>query len=213
MKRFLLFSLMVGLVLVFSSAYAEMRGPSRAPLGFGNFALKVDYIDFTDSDLKDLDVDTSAYVGIEGYTAIAPNLYLGMEFGYANPDGGVRRLVSIPFLGIFNVDGNIDTDVTFAPSELNLKYAVNASPNLVIDFGAGISTTYVEIEQTITTPDYIIFFSDSDWLFGGQFFVDLNYTVNQFFLGINAKYHVTEDFEDFTNFSNWRIGGQVGIRF
>ena len=40
MKRFLLFSLVVGLVLVFSSAYAEVRGPSRAPLGFGNFALK-----------------------------------------------------------------------------------------------------------------------------------------------------------------------------
>ncbi len=212
MKKFFLFSLILFLVLASSSAYAEMRGgQSRAPLGFGNFALKVDYIDFTESDLEDLDVDTAVYVGIEGYTLIAPNLYLGIEVGYANPDGGVRGLVSIPPFGIFN--GNIDTDVTFAPSELNLKYAVNASPNLVIDFGAGISTTYVEIEQTITTPDFIIFASDSDWLFGGQFFVDLNYTANQFFMGINAKYHVTEDFEDFTNFSNWRIGGQIGIRF
>ena len=203
MKRFLLFSLVVGLVLVFSSAYAEVRGPSRAPLGFGNFALKVDYINFTENDLEDLDVDTAAYVGIEGYGLIAPNLYLGIEVGYANPDGRVSGFAY-----------DIDTDVTFAPSELNLKYAVNASPNLVIDFGAGISTTYVEVEQTVTTPDYIIFIDDSDWLFGGQFFVDLNYTANQFFIGVNAKYQLTEDFEDAdVNFSNCRIGGQVGIRF
>jgi len=202
MKRFFLFSLMVGLVLVFSSAYAEVRGPSRAPLGFGNFALKVDYINFTENDLEDLAVDTAAYVGIEGYGLIAPNLYLGIEVGYANPDGGARGF-----------DYDIDTDVTFAPSELNLKYAVNVTPNLVFDFGGGISTTYVEVEQTVTTPYDIIFITDSDWLFGGQFFVDMNYTANQFFMGINAKYHVTEDFEDFTNFSNWRIGGQIGIRF
>jgi hypothetical protein len=203
MKRLFLFSLIVALLFVSSAVYAADRGPSRAPLGFGNFALKVDYIDFTESELKDLDVDTAVYVGIEGYTLIAPNLYLGIEVGYANPDGGARGF-----------DYDIDTDVTFAPSELNLKYAANASPNLVIDFGAGISTTYVEIEQTITTPDFIIFASDSDWLFGGQFFVDLIYTVNQFFLGVNAKYQLTEDFEDAdVNFSNWRIGGQVGIRF
>ena len=202
MKLFFLFSLMVGLVLVFSSAYAEVRGPSRDPLGFGNFALKVDYINFTENDLEDLDVDTAAYVGIEGYGLIAPNLYLGIEVGYANPDGGARGF-----------DYDIDTDVTFAPSELNLKYAVNVTPNLVFDFGGGISTTYVEVEQTVTTPYDIIFITDSDWLFGGQFFVDMNYTANQFFMGINAKYHVTEDFEDFTNFSNWRIGGQIGIRF
>ena len=202
MKRFFLFSLMVGLVLVFSSAYAEVRGPSRAPLGFGNFALKVDYINFTENDLEDLAVDTAAYVGIEGYGLIAPNLYLGIEVGYANPDGGARGF-----------DYDIDTDVIFAPSELNLKYAVNVTPNLVFDFGGGISTTYVEVEQTVTTPYDIIFITDSDWLFGGQFFVDMNYTANQFFMGINAKYHVTEDFEDFTNFSNWRIGGQIGIRF
>jgi len=30
----------------------------------------------------------------------------------------------------------------------------------------------------------------------------LFYSADQFFMGINAKYHVTENFEDFTNFSN-----------
>ena len=211
MKRLFLFSLIVALVLASSAAFAAMRGPSRAPLGYGNFALKVDYIDFTENELKDLDVDTAAYIALEGYGMIAPNLYLGIEVGYANPDGGVSGPVRIPPFGV--LDGHIDTEVTFAPSELNLKYAINAAPNLVIDFGAGISTTYVEIEQTVTTRPVTIFVSENDWLFGGQFFVDLNYTANQFFIGINAKYHLTEDFEDFTNFNNWRIGGQVGIRF
>jgi hypothetical protein len=202
MKRLFLFSLIVVLLFISSAVYAKDRVLSRMPLGIGNFAIKVDYIDFTESELEDLDVDTAAYVGIEGYGLIAPNLYLGVEVGYASPDGGVRGFIWY----------DSDIDVTFAPSELNLKYAVNASPNLVIDFGAGISTTYVEVEQTLT--DYnIIIFSENDWLFGGQFFADMNYTSNQFFMGINAKYHVTEDFEDFTNFSNWRIGGQVGIRF
>jgi hypothetical protein len=28
-------------------------------------------------------------VGVEGYGLIAPNLYLGIEVGYANPDGRV----------------------------------------------------------------------------------------------------------------------------
>ena len=209
MKRLFLFSLIVVLVLASSTAFAAVRGPSRAPLGYGNFALKVDYIDFTENELKDLDVDTAAYVALEGYGLIAPNLYLGIEVGYANPDGGVSGHV----LGVGN--GHIDTEVTFVPSELNLKYAVNAAPNLVIDFGAGISTTYVEVEQTVfvETPHVTIFAEEDDLLFGGQFFVDLNYTANQFFIGINAKYHLTEDFEDFTNFNNWRIGGQVGIRF
>ena len=207
MKKLFLFLLITFFVLASSTAFAAVRGPSRAPLGYGNFALKVDYIDFTENELKDLDVDTAAYVALEGYGMIAPNLYLGIEVGYANPDGGVSGHV----LGVGN--GHIDTEVTFVPSELNLKYAVNAAPNLVIDFGAGISTTYVEIEQTVTTRPVTIFVSENDWLFGGQFFVDLNYTANQFFIGINAKYHLTEDFEDFTNFNNWRIGGQVGIRF
>jgi hypothetical protein len=203
MRKLFLFSLIAVFVFSSSSVFAQMRGPSRAPLGFGNFALKVDYIDFTDGDLKDLNADTAAYVGIEGYGLIAPNFYLGTEIGYANPDGRVNDAFF----------GHIDTDVTFAPIELNLKYAVNAGTNLVIDFGAGVSTTYVEVEQTVSTPDFVAFVSDNDWLFGGQFFVDMYYTTNQFFIGINAKYHATEDFQDFVNLSNWRVGGQIGLRF
>jgi hypothetical protein len=64
--------------------------------------------------------------------------------------------------------------------------------------------------------------SADDWLFGGQFFIDLNYKFNQWFLGINAKYQITEDFEEWGhpygldldhNLNNWRIGGQIGFWF
>jgi hypothetical protein len=44
--------------------------------------------------------------------------------------------------------------------------------------------------------------------------MDLNYTMNQFFIGVNTKYQLTEDFKDFNyNYNNWRIGGQLGVMF
>ena len=101
--------------------------------------------------------------------------------------------------------------MTFVPIELNLKYAFKAAPNLAIDIGAGVSYNFAKVELTALG---ISLYDDDDWLFGGQFFVDLNYTVNQFFIGVNAKYQLTEDFKDADfGFSNWRVGGQVGLMF
>jgi hypothetical protein len=199
MKKLFLFLLMVAFVIASSAAYAAQQVPFKAPLRIGNLAVKLDYINFTDDVAKDFDNDKGLYVGLEGYTAIAPNLYLGAEVGYANPDG------SIDIAGT-----HVDTEVTFVPIELNLKYAIQSAPNLVIDFGAGVSSNYVKEEESAFG------FSDSrdDWLFGGQFFIDLNYTMNQFFMGVNAKYQLTEDFKDFNyNYNNWRIGGQIGVMF
>jgi hypothetical protein len=199
MKILFLFLLMVALVIASSAAYAAQQVPLKAPLRIGNLAVKLDYINFTDDVAKNFDNDKGIYVGLEGYTAIAPNLYLGAEVGYANPDG------SIDIAGTY-----VDTEVTFVPIELNLKYAIQSAPNLVIDFGAGVSSNYVKEEESAFG------FSDSrdDWLFGGQFFIDLNYTINQFFMGVNAKYQLTEDFKDFNyNYNNWRIGGQIGVMF
>ena len=61
-------------------------------------------------------------------------------------------------------------------------------------------------------------FGDSayDWMFGGQAFMDLNFTINQFFLGISGKYQLGQDFKkDNRQFScnNWRLGGQIGFMF
>ena len=192
MKKLLLVSFLFVMVLGSSAAFAA----EKASLGAGNVALKLDYISFTESELKDVEVDTGFYIGLEAYGEITPNLYLGAEVGYANPDGSV---------------GIVDTEVTFVPIELNLKYAFKAAPNLAIDIGAGVSYNFAKVEQTALG---ISLYDDDDWLFGGQFFVDLNYTINQFFIGVNAKYQLTEDFKDADfNFSNWRVGGQVGLMF
>ena len=196
MKNLFLFSLIVSFIVLSTTAFAA----ERVSLGVANVALKLDYINFTDSVFEVHDVDTGYYIGLEAYAEVSPNLYLGAEVGYANPDGNYE------WEGI-----NVETEATFVPIELNLKYAFKAAPNFVIDVGAGVSYSFAEFEEKASALDS---FSENDWLFGGQFFVDLNYTINQFFIGVNAKYHLTEDFQDFDfNYNNWRIGGQVGIMF
>ncbi|OHE58646.1 MAG: hypothetical protein A2Z47_01770 [Thermodesulfovibrio sp. RBG_19FT_COMBO_42_12] len=215
MKRILLFALVVMTVFVMASTsvYAQQM---KAPLGLGNIALKVDYIDFTDSTLEDLDLDTSVYGGLEMYGQVAPGLYLGAEVGYTNPDEETTFTVFDPFLGPVTVE--LETEITYVPIELNLKYAIEAAPNLVFDFGAGVSMNYAELEVEGSALGVTVNDSEDDWLFGGQFFADLNYKFGQFFIGVNAKYQITEDFEiddidTDTDFSNWRFGGQIGIIF
>lgn len=184
MKKFALILLVFGLIVSSSTVFAQ----EKAPLGVGNLAVKVDYISFTDGDLEDVDLDTGVYVGLEGYARIltAP-LYLGIEAGYANPDG------------------DFDTELTYVPVELNLKYAIPAAQTFVIDLGAGASYNYAKFDNGD---------SEDDWLFGGQFFIDANYTSGGFFIGINGKYQLTDEFEDFdVELSNWRVGGQIGIMF
>jgi hypothetical protein len=197
--------MLIGAFLMTSTVVSAQE---KAPLGVGNLALKVDYIAFTEDDLEDLDVDSGLYLGIEGYGEITPNLYLGLEVGWTNPDGEVY---------------DVDTELTYVPVELNLKYATEVSPQFVIDFGAGVSYNYAKIELDAATGTFEDIetgeelgssVDESEWLFGGQFFVDLNYTFDQFFLGINGKYQLTEEGDDLpVNFNNWRIGGQIGFFF
>jgi hypothetical protein len=195
MKKVMLLCL-IGAFLMTSTVVSAQE---KAPLGVGNLALKVDYIAFTEDDLEDLDVDSGLYLGIEGYGEITPNLYLGLEVGYAFVQSG----------DFFDIDfsDKLDVDLTYVPVEVNLKYATEVSPHFVIDFGAGLSYNYAKID----VQDYG---DEDEWLFGGQFFVDLNYTFDAFFLGINGKYQLTEEGDDLeTNFDNWRIGGQIGFFF
>jgi len=188
-------SLMLIFIMLFLLSSATLYAAEKAPLGAGNLAAKFDYINFTDGDLDDADVNTGFYVGVEGYYMIVPELYLGVEVGYTNPDG--------------NID-SLDTELTYVPAELNLKYAVEAAPRLAVDFGLGASYGYGKFEISGGG------ISDSvdDWLFGGQVFTDLNYKIDRFFIGINGKYQITEEFKDYDfNMSNWMVGGQIGIIF
>lgn len=195
MKRLFLFSLIMAFLAASTAAYAAQK----ASLGIGNIAVKADYISFTADEMEGSDTDTGLYLGIEGYGKIAPNLYLGGEIGYTNPSGNA--------LGF-------DTELTFMPIELNLKYAVESTPNLAVDFGIGASYNYVEEKAS----GYGVSVSIDDWVFGGQLFADLNYKLGSFFIGINAKYQITGEpeymgMEAGYNYNNWRIGGQVGLMF
>jgi len=202
MKKILLLTLM----LVFVFASTTLYAAEKYALGMSNIALKVDYINFTEDAFEDIEIENGVYVGLEGYYAIYPNLYLGLEAGWAGAEND----------NDIEIDGeqfNVDVDVTFVPIELNLKYAVEFAPNWVVDFGAGVSYSYFEIEANKIDQ------SQDDWLFGGQVFADINYKMsNQWFIGINGKYQFTDDleFDDFdtkTSADNWGVGAHVGLMF
>jgi hypothetical protein len=190
MKKFLFMVLIIAFVCTASTVYAA----ERAPLGTGNLALKLDWIKFTGSTLKDLGADSAFYIGLEGYGEIAQNWYLGMEAGWAEPKGTVA---------------GVESKMTYIPVELNIKYAGAVAQSVVIDVGAGLSYNYSKMKQS-----GLISSSGNKWLFGGQFFGDLNFTFDQFFIGISAKYQITQNFSDYDyNTNNWRLGGQLGVLF
>jgi hypothetical protein len=191
MKRLRLFVLIGVFVLASTVASAQEKGP----LGNGNFAVKLDYIAFTDGHFDDfVNEDDGMYLGLEGYGRIGSNWYLGGEIGTGT---------NIDFGG---------EEITFIPVELNLKYAKEAARNLVVDFGGGLSYSYVEIEPST-------FFGSGqeerdDWLLGAQVFADLTYKINWFSIGINGKYQITEDFKnEGIDLSNYRLGVQFGVVF
>lgn len=206
MKKVFLMSLLMVFVFASTTLYAA----EKYSLGMGNIALKVDYVNFTEDVFGDVDLEDGVYVGLEGYYAIYPNLYLGLESGWAGSSND----------DYVNIDGErvkVDIDVTYVPIELNLKYAFELSPTWVMDLGAGVCYSYFEIEGDRDSG------SADDWVWGGQVFADINYKLsNQWFIGINGKYQFTEDLdfdyrgEDIdtnTSADNWRVGAQVGMMF
>ena len=189
MKKFIL-SCLIGAFVMTSTVLSAQE---KVPLGAaGNVALKVDYIAFTEDDFED--ADSGLYLGLEGMGEITSNLLLGFEFGYAvNIQGEMEFL-----------DRKRDVDLTYIPIELNLKYASEVSPLFLMGVGAGISYNYAKIDVE-HGGDL------DDGLFGGQLFVDLNYTFDRFFFGVNGKYQITQEGDDLeVSFDNWRIGGQIG---
>jgi len=190
MRRLVLFCL----IGTFVMASTVVNAQEKAPLGKGNLALKFDYIAFTDDHFDEPGKeDNGLYLGLEGYGEITPNWYLGGEVGTASN------------VSIFG------ENITFVPLEVNLKYATEAAPNLVVDFGGGLSYSYAEFSHTFFYGPTI---ESDDWMFGGQVFADLTYKFGNFHIGLNGKYQMTQDFKDEdVDLSNFRLGVQLGVAF
>ncbi len=212
MKKWLVILVCTIFTLLGTSAY----GQTGTPLGTAHVGFKVDYLSFTDSDTEDLDADSDVYFGVDGYFNVSPNFYIGGEIGYAETDGSESEVI----FGVGTV--SIDTEIEYLPIEVNAKYVIQSGENLTIGFGGGLSYNSVDFEIKGTALGLTIKDSDDEWLLGGQLFAEVNYSIDNFFIGANVKYQLTEDFDDIKifgvnagdlNFSNFRVGGHVGMTF
>ena len=191
MKKFFLTAIVIAFVLNSGPVPAQVV----TPLGKVNFALKFDYIVFTDGFFdRPGNEDDGIYIGLEGYGKIASDFYLGGEIG----QGGNITLAG--------------EDIIFVPIEVNAKYTNEFARNFVLDLGLGLSYSYAELTNQffgVTATE-----ERNDWLFGGQIFTDLSYKINWISIGVNAKYQITEGFkEEDLKLSNFRLGVQIAMIF
>ena len=121
---------------------------------------------------------------------ISDRLYLGGEVGYARTEG------SIPL---------VETELTYVPIELNLKYARAANPIVAIAYGGGVSYNFVEVEQNCLGT---CFAEEKEWLLGAQVFGGIHLNFTRVILGAEAKYQLTEE-----DLDNWRLAVQAGYKF
>lgn len=185
-------------------------------------ALNLNRIKFTDNELEDLNMNRGIYMGLEGYMKLDPNVYIGIEIGYANPQGS-RTIYSpdSPYdLNLVSRDplhaSKLDAKFTYIPIEFNVKYLLDQiHQDFFIDFGAGVSLNYFkyEIKGMIYPQDQYIETKDSEVLLGGQIFMNANYNLGKAsFIGLTSKYQFTEKYY-FVDLDNWRLGLQAGVRF
>ena len=190
---------------------------AQAQTSGSDIAVKVDYFHFTDSQIKSLNSADGVYVGLEAYKQLfCPNLFFGMAIGWAGPSGTVSGVVSSPeFLPTFV---SADSSIDYVPIEFNVKYVIPLSRCFNFAFGAGGSINYFSLSTNISTPGVLVHASDSDWVWGGQFFGEINYKFSNWFIGADIKYQVTEDLRLFgvdtqAGADNFRAGGRIGFLF
>jgi len=209
MKKYLVLS--VFFLILSSAANAHAVQNIRHESGFA--ALKMDYLKFTDNDLKKFGPEDGPYVGLEAYALMRPHWYVGAEIGYFNRD-------SCGCVFVYGGDGSpvmcdVDKELTIVPIELNVKYNTGyLTDTASLMIGAGVSYNYAKLEASAIDLNI----HKKDWLIGAQISLDVNFEFNRFFLGINGKYQVTEkmqikDIDTDVKIDNWRVGGQIGMRF
>ncbi len=187
------------------------------------FAVKVDYFHFFDSAIKSAGAQDAVYVGGEFYYPVFfPNFFLGVEAGWAGPSGTISETA-------FGRVASLDTDITYIPIELNMKYVMPINPCWNFAIGAGVSANYMNFDTTLSGLNLAgnsvsINANDNQGLFGGQFFAEFNYRYLNWEFGIDAKYQLTtqEDFHFATpvgvgilpiSGDNVRAGGHIRWMF
>lgn len=170
--------------------------PGYAQMMQGSVGVKVDYINFPADELDDADANDAVYVALEAYKALMGGMIqVGGEIGYAKADGSVR------------VSGrDLDSEFKFVPVEMNAKFSSGITDRLSYAIGLGISMIFVDFDS----PDFG--FDEDNWLWGGQLFGELNYTLGNVILGLDVKWHQTESFKD-VDFNNYRAGAHIGWMF
>ncbi len=195
MKNSFLFALVVVFLSCSTGACAEKKATPEKGL-----ALKAAYLNFTDSFVGGNDIDKSIYMAVEGYAHVAPEIFLGLEVGIANPSSTVS---------------NHKTELTYIPVELNAKYVGEFLPSWNLGIGGGLSYNYAE--ETVVSGGSA--FTNDDWLLGGQVFAELLYASGNYFVGFNYKRQFTDNLEGSGGavpahrYSNWRLGGLAGVLF
>jgi len=182
-----------------------------------DIAVRVDYFHFTDSQIKQLNAEDGVYVGLEAYKQLfAPNLFFGIAIGWAGTSGNVSGVVSN--LGFLPTFVSADSSIDYVPIELNVKYVIPFATYFDFAFGAGGSINYFSLSTNVSAPAGVWHVSDSDWVWGGQFFGEINYRISNWFIGADVKYQFTQDLHLFgvdtqAGADNLRLGGHIGFSF
>ena len=188
MRRIVLIVLLAVLPAGFVAKTAQTEETSLEEVTLG---LKVGMIGFTSTAADELNVDSGPYVGLEAFRKISERLHLGGEIGYARSSG------SIPL---------VETELTYVPIELNLKYAAAVTQRMDFTLGGGFSYNYVRFEADCLGT---CFDSEEDWHPGLQLFGGVQFNALRFLLGVEGKYQVSEE----RDLDNWRLTAQAGYRF
>jgi len=193
---------------------AVLSAPSaKAETDGVDFALKIDYFHFTDSLFKNLNSEDGIYVGLEAYKQLfCRNLYFGIAVGWAGPSGSVSGLVTGP--SFLPTSVSADSSIDYVPIEFNAKYVIPMGRCVNFAFGGGGSINYFSFSSNLG-PFHV---SDSDWVWGGQVFGELNYRLSNWFVGVDIKYQTTQDLKLFgvdtqAGADNLRAGGRIGFYF
>jgi hypothetical protein len=210
------------LILAVVLCFAVLSAPCvHAEMYGADVAVKVDYFHFSDSLMKNLNLENGVYVGIEAYKQLfCPNLYFGVAVGWAGTSGSVSDVVTGPTFLPTSVTA--DSSIDYIPIEFNVKYVIPISRCFNFAVGGGGSINHFSFDSDISAGNAVgnaaVHVSDDDWVWGGQVFGEVNYKVNNWFIGIDAKYQLTQDLNLFgvdsqAGADNFRAGGRVGFLF